>query len=172
MKNVYNFSWEDLGNLAEGRPNLGGETSVAIYRLMQFTFKDVLSKELGREKTCELFVKAGLLAGREFCRNVLNPALPFDEFIADLKAKLIDLKVGVLRVEQADMEGLHFVLTVSEDLDCSGLPIFGETVCDYDEGFIAGILKEYTGKDFTAKEVDCWATGDRTCRFEVKPIEA
>ena len=172
MKNAYDFSWEDLGNLTEGRPNLGSETSVVVYRLMQFTFKDVLSKELGREKTSELFVKAGLLAGREFCRNVLNPALPFDEFVADMKAKLIDLKVGVLRVEQANMENLHFVLTVSEDLDCSGLPIFGETVCDYDEGFIAGILKEYTGKDFTAREVDCWATGDRTCRFEVKPVEA
>ena len=171
MKKVYDFKWEDLGNLEEGRPNLGGETSVVVYRLMQFTFKDVFSKELGKEKTCELFVKAGLLAGREFCRNVLNCALPFDEFIADLKAKLIVLKIGVLQVEQANMEELNFMLTVSEDLDCSGLPIFGEAVCDYDEGFIAGILKEYTGKDFTAREIDCWATGDRTCRFEVKPVE-
>ena len=51
MKNAYDFSWEDLGNLTEGRPNLGSETSVVVYRLMQFTFKDVLSKELGREKT-------------------------------------------------------------------------------------------------------------------------
>lgn len=75
-------------------------------------------------------------------------------------------------IEEADEEKLQFVLTVSEDLDCSGLPIFGETVCDYDEVFIAGILEEYTGKKFMVKEVDCWATGDRTCRFEAKPIEA
>ena len=66
---------------------------------------------------------------------------------------------------------MSFVLTVSEDLDCSGLPIFGESVCNYDEGFIAGILEQYTDKKFLAKEVDCWATGDRTCRFEVKAIE-
>jgi predicted hydrocarbon binding protein len=171
MKKAYDFSWNDLGDLATGRPNLGGETSVVVYRLMQFTFKDVLSKELGREKTSELFIRAGHLAGREFCRNMLNPALPFNEFIADLKAKLIDLKIGVLRVEQADTERLHFILTVSEDLDCSGLPIFGETVCDYDEGFIAGIFREYTGKEFQARELDCWATGDRTCRFEAKLTE-
>ena len=171
MKNGYDFSWDDLGDMMDGRPNLGGETSVVVYRLMQFTFKDVLSKELGREKTNELFVKAGLLAGREFCRNVLNPALPFDEFIAELKSRLIALKIGVLRMEEADMEKQHFLLTLSEDLDCSGLPIFGETVCTYDEGFIAGVFKEYTGKDFTAREIDCWATGDRTCRFEVKPVE-
>ena len=54
-------------------------------------------------------------------------------------------------VEEADAKKLQFVLTVSEDLDCSGLPIFGETVCDYDEGFIAGILEEYTGKKFNSE---------------------
>lgn len=170
MQKPYDFTWADLGNLTEGRPNLGNETSVAIYRLMQFTFKDVLSKELGRERTREIFVQAGHLSGREFCRHVLNCTLPFAEFIAELKAKLIALKIGVLQVEEASLPGLHFVLTVSEDLDCSGLPVFGETVCDYDEGFIAGIFREYTGQEFTAREVDCWATGDRTCRFQVKSI--
>jgi hypothetical protein len=171
MRDMYDFKWEDLGDLSEGRPNLGTETSVIVYRLMQYTFKDVFSKNIGKQKTVELFVKAGNLAGQEFCRNVLDTSLPFSGFIADLKEKLISLKIGVLMIEKADEEKLEFVLTVSEDLDCSGLPIFGESVCDYDEGFIAGILEGYTGKKFTAKEVDCWATGDRTCRFEVKPIE-
>lgn len=171
MEDIYNFNWSDLGDLAEGRPNLGEETSVAVYRLMQYTFKDVFSKELGKQRTVELFVKAGHLAGKEFCRNVLDISLPFDAFIADLKEKLVTLKVGILRIEEADLEKFSFVLTVSEDLDCSGLPIFGESVCDYDEGFIAGILEQYTGKKFLAKEIDCWATGDRTCRFEVKALD-
>ena len=64
---------------------------------------------------------------------------------------------------------MSFTLTVSEDLDCSGLPIYGETVCNYDEGFIAGIFYVYTGKEFNVKEIDCWSTGDRTCRFTVNP---
>ncbi|MCC7377599.1 MAG: 4-vinyl reductase [Verrucomicrobiales bacterium] len=51
----------------------------------------------------------------------------------------------------------------------TGLPVKGKTVCDYDEGFIAGILHAYTGKEFSAIEIDCRATGDRTCRFNVKP---
>jgi hypothetical protein len=55
-----------------------------------------------------------------------------------------------------------------EDLDCSGLEVSDETVCDYDEGFIAGIFHEYTGERFSAREVDCWASGERVCRFEVK----
>jgi hypothetical protein len=60
---------------------------------------------------------------------------------------------------------------VSEDLDCSGLPVTDETVCDYDEGFLMGILKEYSGKDYSVKEIDCWSSGDRVCRFEIKPVE-
>ena len=168
MKDTYTFKWEDLGNLSLGRPNLGEETSVLVYRLMQYTFKEAFSKEIGKEKTMELFINAGKLAGKHFCSNVLDTSLPFNDFVADLKEKLITLKIGVLRIEKADLETLHFTLTVSEDLDCSGLPILDETVCDYDEGFLAGIFEEFTGKPFTAKEVDCWAIGDRTCRFEVK----
>ena len=60
---------------------------------------------------------------------------------------------------------------VAEDADCSGLPVLGETVCNYDEGFIAGILSVYSGKQYTAIEVDCWATGDRVCRFHANVEE-
>jgi len=58
------------------------------------------------------------------------------------------------------------VMTVGEDLDCSGLPITGETICHYDEGFIAGILKAYTKQNYVVREVDCWSTGARICRFK------
>jgi len=85
-----------------------------------------------------------------------------------LQEKLRNMNIGILRVEKADIEKMEFVLTVDEDLDCSGLPFLDETVCDYDEGFIAGILNTYTGRKFDVKEIDCWASGGRTCRFSVK----
>jgi hypothetical protein len=81
---------------------------------------------------------------------------------------LSKLKIGILRVEKADLEKLNFTLTVAEDLDCSGLPVCEETICTYDEGFISGLLSEYTGRAFDVKEVDCWCSGDRVCRFDVK----
>jgi predicted hydrocarbon binding protein len=165
-KESYTFSWEDLGDLELGRPNLGSMTSVVCYRLMEYTFKEVLCREFGSEKACDIFIAAGRLAGEQFCKNVLNPELSFDAFVADLGRKLVELKIGVLRIEEADEASGNITLTVSEDLDCSGLPLYGETVCDYDEGFLAGILFVYTGKEFVVKEVDCWATGDRTCRFQ------
>lgn len=46
------------------------------------------------------------------------------------------------------------------------LPVLGETVCNYDEGFISGILSLYSGKEYVAVETDCWATGGRVCRFQ------
>ena len=163
----YNFSWEQLGDIEEGRPSLGKQTSVAVYRLMQYTMRAVLEKEYGDEKTRELLVQAGRLAGEEFCRNMLDISLDFNKFVAQLHDTLVELSVGILRMEKTDLKSLSFLATVSEDLDCSGLPIKGVTVCDYDEGFIEGIFSVYTGKKFDVKEIDCWTTGERTCRFSI-----
>lgn len=62
----------------------------------------------------------------------------------------------------------EFISTIEEDPDCSGLPASGETVCDYEEGFIAGILNTYTGETFDVKEIDCRASGGRVCGFHAK----
>jgi predicted hydrocarbon binding protein len=163
----YNFEWKDLGDIELGRPNLGTNTHVVVYRLMQYTMRDVLEKHWGAQKTNDFFIEAGFKAGEEFCKNVLDYTLDFDGFTADLAEKLETFGIGLLRVEKADLEKLSFVLTVSEDLDCSGLPYSGVEFCDYDEGFISGIMHFYTKKRFSVKEIDCWGTGDRTCRFTV-----
>lgn len=167
----YAFHWSHLGSPEQGRPHLGAQAPVLVYRLMQFTLKDVLCRELGSEKTAQMLAQAGELAGREFCRHELDTSLAPAVFLAELEKKLIDLKIGILRIEAADMASSRFTLTVSEDLECSGLPVLGETACEYDEGFIAGVLGEFTGKDLSVREIDCWALGDRTCRFDIRPRE-
>lgn len=165
------FSWENLGDVSLGRPNLGLLADVRVYRLMQYTLRDVLITRYGVEETNKIIQEAGYIAGIHFCRNLIDKNVNFNEFIENLKKLLLELNIGILRIEKVDMESMHIFLTVSEDLDCSGLPVTDETVCDYDEGFISGILKEYSGKDFSVKEVDCWSSGDRVCRFEIKPNE-
>lgn len=163
----YKFKWEDIGNIELGRPNLGNTTNVSVYRLMQYTLRSVLNNEFGGKLASGLFYKSGFIAGKEFCGNLLDKKLDFYSFVAQLQKTLKELNIGILRIEKSDLENLDFVFVVTEDLDCSGLPITGETVCDYDEGFIAGILQEYTGKEFEVKEIDCWSTGDRVCRFKI-----
>lgn len=163
------FDWSMLGDVASGRPNLGSSMDVNVYRLMQFTLRDVLVKEYGSEAADRVFYEAGQHAGKSFCRELLNKNNEFNDFVIELQDKLKALKIGILRVEKADMDSMHFTLTVAEDLDCSGLPVCDETICTYDEGFINGVLLEYSGTNFDVKEVDCWCSGDRVCRFDVKP---
>ena len=160
------FKWENLGDIKVGRGDLGEEMPVVVYRLMQYTMLDVLSKEYGAEKANDYFREAGYLAGKEFARNVLDLEVDFDSFIANLQQALQSLKIGILRLENFEEDTGNLVLTVAQDLDCSGLPITNENVCIYDEGFISGILEAYTGKKYDVREVDCWASGDRVCRFE------
>lgn len=164
------FAWTMLGNLDEGRPNLGFTTDVSVYRLMQFTLRDVLVKEYGVEAADRLFYEAGKNAGRHFYENLITRKDSFPDFVSNLQELLKDLRVGILRVEKANFEKLAFTLTVAEDLDCSGLPVCDETICTYDEGFIGGLLSAHTGKEFSVKEIDCWCSGDRVCRFEAKAV--
>lgn len=164
------FNWSMLGDINKGRPNLGEMTNVSVYRLMQFTLRDILIRELGVPKTDKIFYEAGKMAGSEYYKNIITPNNNFDEFIAELQETLKELKIGILRIEEADIEKHTFTLTVSEDLDCSGLPVTDEEICTYDEGFIAGLLETHTGIVFDVKEVDCWCSGDRVCRFEVKAV--
>lgn len=160
------FSWDGLGNIKEGRGELGEEMPVLVYRLLQYTMLDVLSQEFGEDGANDFFRAAGFKAGSEFAQNVLDLNVDLDTFIASLQKALADLKIGILRIEAFDPDSGGITLTVGEDLDCSGLPVTNENVCVYDEGFIAGILKAYTGRDYHVREVDCWASGDRVCRFQ------
>lgn len=167
-RNYHKFAWEDLGDLEKGRPNLGLKSSVLAYRLLQYTWRDVMIAELGVQQANDIIIKAGKLAGVQFCKALLDRELEFNEFIAQLQRVFKEQAIGILRVEKTDLENMIFIITIAEDLDCSGLPVTDEVVCQYDEGFIAGIFEAYVGKCFYAKEIDCWASGDRVCRFDVR----
>lgn len=147
------------------RGNLGEELPVLVYRMLEYSLKDELVQRFGKETQVEIFRSAGRTAGEYFAKHMLDMDQPMDAFANQLQNKMKELKIGVLRIEDVDEESGRIILTVAEDADCSGLPVLGEAVCNYDEGFIAGVLSTYSGKMYTAVEVDCWATGDRVCRF-------
>ena len=159
------FAWESLGDIKEGRGDLGEEMPVLVYRLMQYTMLDVLSKEYGLDQANHCFRGAGFLAGTEFAKHTVDLSANFNEFVVNLQELMEKLKIGIMRMEMYDPDDGKIILTVEQDLDCSGLPITYENVCVYDEGFLAGILEAYTGKKYDVREVDCWANGDRVCRF-------
>lgn len=164
------FEWSMLGDVTVGRPNLGPLTHVAVYRLMQFTLRDTLIREFGVAATDRVFYEAGKTAGAHFFQNLVTKRGELNEFVGNVQELLKTLGVGLLRVEKADPERLAFTMTVAEDLDCSGLPVCGEQICTYDEGFIAGLMGAYAHREFVVKEVDCWCSGDRVCRLDVRLV--
>jgi len=160
------FIWGNLGDIKKGRGDLGEEMPVVVYRLMQYTLLDTLSADFGLDKANDFIRRAGHLAGVEFTKNMMNVDQDFNGFIQQLQEMLKILKIGILRMESFVNDSGEIVLTVGEDLDCSGLPVTNESVCVYDEGFISGILETYTGRKYEVREIDCWASGDRVCRFK------
>lgn len=161
----YKFSWDLIGDIKLGRPNLGPFARLEVYRLLQFAFRDVLEQNFGTEQSDVLFREAGNLAGRHFYQKFCSHCKDLSEFVTILQDVLQELGIGVLRVEQADEKKGYFVLTVAEDLDCSGLPELEYEICAYDEGFIAGLMESFGNTKFDVKEIDCWCTGARICRF-------
>ncbi|WP_333798466.1 4-vinyl reductase [Trichlorobacter lovleyi] len=165
------FSWELLGDLAVGRPSLGPQVRVEAYRLMQFTLREVLERHYGTTVTDSLLYESGYLAGKHFYDQLVGPVADLHLFSKRLGQALRDLGIGILAIEEADLIDGRFVVTVSEDLDCSGLPVLDNSICTYDEGFVAALLESYSGRPFVVREVDCWANGARTCRFVATACE-
>ena len=164
----YEFSWDFVGDIKEGRPNLGNTTRIEVYRLFQYTLRDVLEQRGGTLEADKILFDAGVLAGKHLADYFIGKQDSVTEFLSAAKNLLLELGIGILRVEESNTETNHFILSVAEDLDCSGLPETGHEVCSYDEGFIKGLFEFQTGSIFDVKEIDCWCLGDRTCRFEVK----
>ena len=165
----YKFSWDFVGDVELGRPNMKNLARIEVYRLFQYCLRDVLENRYGTEESDHILYEAGYLAGKHLCERFVGNHDSFNRYLEKVQTVLEELKIGILRMESSDQEKSFFTLTVAEDLDCSGLPDIDHAVCTYDEGFIAGVFNFHTSQDFGVKEIDCWCTGDRTCRFEVKP---
>ncbi len=176
MKNIFlesipKESMETFLNTDQnGRENLGKDLPVFVYRMLEFSLKLELEDEFDRNTQIKVFRGAGRRAGVYFANNYLDLDQSLDDFVSQLQNKMQEFKMGVLRIESIDEESGKIILTVAEDADCSGLPVLGQTVCNYDEGLIAGILSTYLKKDYEAIEVDCWATGSRVCRFHAQEV--
>lgn len=161
----YAFNWERLGDLALGRPNLGPSTRVEAYRLFQFALRDSIEASYGSVAADDLFRAAGRMAGTNFFKHIVAPCGDLSSLLSRLPVILESLGIGIFRVEQFEPEAGILVFTVAEDLDCSGLPECGFSVCTYDEGFFEGLFREAIEGNFRIVEKDCWCTGERICRF-------
>jgi predicted hydrocarbon binding protein len=169
---IYEFDWDNTvgADMKLARPKLGPTASVEIYRLLQFTLRDVLEQHYGSKMTDNLFREAGVMAGKAFYGKFLSDVKDVSTLVVKIQESFTSLGIGIFRVEDATENNARFIFTVEEDLDCSGLPDTSSVVCAYAEGFIKGIMESFSKKQFDVREVDCWCTGSRICRFEAKIV--
>lgn len=185
MENQKEITFEEyMAYKKDGRENLGDNLPVAVYRMLEYSLRNTLIEEYGKETQIKIFRKAGYQAGTFFAKNYLNCDLPLERFLGDLQTQTETMKIGVLRVEGVNSDDGTIMLTVSEDADCSGLPLLGETVCNYDEGFIAGILSEYTEKiikhkrltagrqekEYAVSERNLWKNRRERIKWKIKTV--
>ncbi len=166
-----------LEDFAKARSGLGSLIPIELYRLFESSTREALKELFSDIQAREVMRVAGKIAGVTFTNQFLDTSLPFGEFVEQVKAKFIELKIGVINVEfletNLDESINKIIMTVADDLDCSGLTKEDEggiPKCNYDEGLIAGILYAYTNKSYSVIETDCWTTGAELCRFEVEAV--
>ena len=112
------FEWSHLGDIKAGRPNLGPTTSVAIYRLMQFTLRDAAIMHTNVETANRIMYDAGLTSGKAIYENLIVPVKDINELASKLQKILKELNIGILRFEKIDSENMNFILTVSLQRFC------------------------------------------------------
>ncbi len=58
------------------------------------------------------------------------------------------------------------VIDIYECISCSGLPIVGTALCDFERGMLSAALEYFIGRN-VINEVECWGLGHTRCRFIV-----
>lgn len=87
----------------ESRSSLGGELPVLIYRLLEYSIKDELIRCYGKDAQIEIFRNEGRKSGEFFAKNMLNPDQPLNSFVSELQTKMLELKIGILRIDISDI---------------------------------------------------------------------
>ena len=104
---LYAFDWKYIGDMELGRPNLGKTARLEIYRLFQYTLRDVLETEYGTEQSDRLLYKAGFSLGQNL-QTVRRRMCIIQPISSGIQAALEEMNVGILHVERADMDKLEF----------------------------------------------------------------
>ena len=119
LANRSKITLEDyLGYNCSGRGNLGEDVPVFVYRMLEYSLKEILSETYGKDVQAELFRKAGFKAGTFFARKMLDTGLEFNAFVAQLQQKLQEMKIGVMRIEELDLERGRLLWASGAGRDC------------------------------------------------------
>lgn len=167
----YHFKWETMGRVKAERPDVGTDVPVIVFRLYAYTLRDSIIKHLDVHKANHILKEAGFNAGVEFYNNVIAVSESTGNFFTDFELHFKGWKLGLLVFdEDVNKDSTEYSVKIYQDLNSSGVEHVSETICEWDEGFIAGVLTTYSKANFYVLETECWASGHEFCRFKIKRL--
>lgn len=164
----YQFNFDLIHDTKD--TNLGKFVSLDTFRLAQYTLRTVLEEKFGLEVADDLFYKAGKLFGEKFYEQYIFPVENIEEFTNKAQYFLKEKGIGLLRMEETNLLEGKIVLTIGENSERSSLAYADDEPSVYEEGFLAALFSCFTQKKWQAKEIDCWCSDSKTCRFAITHI--
>ncbi len=159
---------ELIGDPAAGRPTLGANAPVAMFRALRMVgMMEGLNALIGDAST--LVYAAGKGVGKELGQAILEKTGGnVDAFVAATAAEVKNLGVGIMKVTHADLDNGLLEIKVDECITCSGAPVIGKRVCHFEAGFVSGVLEPLVQKQVNVVETACNCMGEDGCVFECK----
>ncbi|WP_448589376.1 hypothetical protein [Thermodesulfobium sp.] len=174
MKSDENFEQsitDRVGNLDAGRPNLGLLMPVFMCRFFLISVQEKLREKFGQLEADKVFYEAFFLAGNEFCEKFVSHEGDVKKFLISLQTSFKDQRLGILQLEDIDLNSLYFEVSLLEDVFCSGIQQ-EEHLLSLSEGFLAGIFSFYFKRIFEARALSLWNGLNPKSTFEIKPKRA
>lgn len=163
---MLDFKITAIGDVKK-RVTLGSFVGVEMFRILRTSLVHIIADRIGTEQAKEAIYLTGKAVGGEIAKTFLDNITDLNEYVKKLTGLLAGLKVGLVKVISLDLKKGKAVIQVDECASCSGMPNIGETICDFEGGIVAGVLKFFFKKEVNAVETKCWGKGDNICEFEV-----
>jgi hypothetical protein len=74
-------------------------------------------------------------------------------------------------VQSRNLKRKRASLRIFECATAAGTPSFDVNFCDFEAGWIAGILERLTGQSIVVNESKCWGLGYEYCQFDINVVE-
>lgn len=104
----------------------------------------------------------GRQIGTEVAETMKSDSL--EDLINEIGKFWRDHRLGKMRTQVKEKDATLFI---EDCYNCSDMPNVEKPLCSLDEGMLEGILEGRLGVKADAKEIECWGTGAKHCRFKV-----
>jgi uncharacterized protein len=106
--------------------------------------------------------EAGLKVGEALYEKVKDPDMA--NFLGNIADFWETHSLGSVEVKNLN----PLTISVQDCFECSGLPYLGRPACAFDSGILESLFSLYNEEEAKVKETECYALGDKACRFIIE----